>query len=91
MALTPCVDCAKEISSTAKECPHCGFDYESIRNKWPKDVEKMICPICKRVIPKGLKICPFCKNHIITDSNTGMGCFVLTILFIIAAIAMHHS
>jgi DNA-directed RNA polymerase subunit RPC12/RpoP len=31
MALTKCKECGKEVSTTAKKCPHCGYDFESRR------------------------------------------------------------
>ena len=27
MALAPCPECAREVSSQAKACPHCGFPF----------------------------------------------------------------
>ena len=26
MALIKCFECGKEVSNTAKQCPHCGFE-----------------------------------------------------------------
>ena len=35
MALIKCKECAKEISDTAKQCPHCGFKKKKQSWFWP--------------------------------------------------------
>ena len=35
MALIKCKECKKEISDTAKQCPHCGYKKKKVRLFWP--------------------------------------------------------
>lgn len=49
MALIKCSECKKEISSTAKVCPHCGFKND-----------KMICPECGCEVKQSDSTCPEC-------------------------------
>ena len=49
MALVKCKECGKKISSTAKECPNCGYKNE---NK--------ICPECGVVVDANDSVCPEC-------------------------------
>ncbi len=49
MALIKCKECNKEISSTAKFCPHCGYK---------NDIE--VCPECGKKISSNDSTCPHC-------------------------------
>lgn len=49
MALIKCKECNKEISSTVKTCPHCGFKND-----------KKTCPECGVVVKQTDKSCPEC-------------------------------
>lgn len=49
MALIKCSECKKEISSTAKVCPHCGFKND-----------KMVCPECGCEVKQSDSACPEC-------------------------------
>lgn len=49
MALIKCSKCQKEISSSAKVCPHCGFKNEI-----------KVCPECNQIIDSNEKACPTC-------------------------------
>ena len=49
MALIKCKECKKEISSTAKTCPHCGFK---------NDIKT--CPECGAVVKANETTCPEC-------------------------------
>ena len=49
MALIKCKECNKEISSTVKACPHCGFKND-----------KKTCPECGVVVKQTDKSCPEC-------------------------------
>ena len=35
MALIKCKECKKEISDTAKQCPHCGYKKKKVKLFWP--------------------------------------------------------
>ena len=35
MALSPCPECAWEISSSVVQCPHCGYPFRTSRTVWP--------------------------------------------------------
>ena len=49
MALIKCSECNKEISSSAKVCPHCGYKND---NK--------TCPECGAVVKSSDNACPEC-------------------------------
>ncbi len=49
MALIKCKECNKEISSTVKVCPHCGYKND-----------KKTCPECGVVVKQTDKSCPEC-------------------------------
>ncbi len=49
MALIKCSECHKEISSTAKVCPHCGYKNE-----------QKTCPECGTVVKANDSTCPEC-------------------------------
>ena len=49
MALIKCKECNKEISSTVKVCPHCGFKND-----------KKTCPECGVIVKQTDKSCPEC-------------------------------
>lgn len=36
MAIRSCRECRKDVSDTARACPHCGADVESIGSKFNK-------------------------------------------------------
>lgn len=48
MALIKCEECG-EISSSAKECPHCGYKSDS-----------KVCPDCGKKVSEGMDSCPSC-------------------------------
>lgn len=45
MALIKCAECGKEMSDSAKMCPHCGFKKEN-NDKKENSINKMVCPDC---------------------------------------------
>ena len=49
MALIKCEECGKEISSSAKICPNCGYKND---NK--------TCPECGIVVKQSDSVCPEC-------------------------------
>lgn len=54
MSLIKCVECGKEISDKAKQCPNCGIDFVKEKNKKTnekikKEVKKKI-PLAKKII-----------------------------------------
>ena len=49
MALIKCEECKKEISSTAKVCPHCGYKNELV-----------VCPDCGKKVSENMASCPEC-------------------------------
>ncbi len=40
MALIKCKECNKDVSDTAKICPHCGFDLEQSRKHEQNEIQK---------------------------------------------------
>ncbi|MBR5092264.1 MAG: zinc ribbon domain-containing protein [Bacteroidales bacterium] len=53
-----CPYCRGTVLAVAKKCKHCG--------QWIEQVEMETCPICCEEIPKGMDICPYCKEDINT-------------------------
>lgn len=51
MALIPCRECSKEISSEAPACPHCGA---------PKAIVDPRCWQCQRLVAPTAQVCPTC-------------------------------
>lgn len=49
MALIKCNECGKEVSSTAKKCPHCGFEMNS-----------NVCPECGKKVKENDTTCSNC-------------------------------
>lgn len=47
MALIKCPECGGEVSSSAKQCIHCGFSFK-------------ICPDCNAVVECNTEVCPEC-------------------------------
>lgn len=78
MAMINCPECGKEISDKAMTCPNCGAPVEQrktpeIEVQSSKDLSEryrkmgakkktQICKHCKSEIPKGAKVCPYCKK-----------------------------
>lgn len=54
MALTTCKECGKEISDTAKTCPHCGAQI----------VKDIYCSNCGAKVPENTHFCPSCGYRI---------------------------
>ena len=61
MALIKCPECSKEISSSAKICPHCGIK-----------VEKITCPECGKKLKGDEKNCPDCGYPIAKQSTNNL-------------------
>lgn len=61
MALIKCPECSKEISSSAKTCPHCGIK-----------VEKITCPECGKKLKGDEKNCPDCGYPIAKQSTNNL-------------------
>jgi len=59
MALIKCPDCAKEISSMAESCPHCGYP---INKNFQKE---LICPCFDYDLNVGERIVSFAKDAFI--------------------------
>ncbi len=57
-----CINCGKEVPSTAKFCPHCGA-----MNILPPKPTK--CPSCGLEIPAGAKFCSVCGTAINSDTS----------------------
>lgn len=47
MALVKCPECGNEVSSTARQCVHCGFSF-------------VVCPDCGEILSDGVTVCPNC-------------------------------
>ena len=58
MAIINCVECGKEISDTAKKCPHCGYNYNSFSKTFRKNAKTIIL-ITVALILIVISICVF--------------------------------
>ncbi len=61
MALIKCPECEKEISSSAKTCPHCGIK-----------LEKISCPECGKKLKGDETNCPDCGYPITKKTNSSI-------------------
>lgn len=61
MALIKCPECEKEISSSAKTCPHCGIK-----------LEKVSCPECGKKLKGDETNCPDCGYPITKKTNSSI-------------------
>lgn len=61
MALIKCKECGKEISSSAKTCPHCGIK-----------VENLNCPECGKKLKGDETNCPDCGYPIAKKNNSNI-------------------
>ena len=61
MALIKCKECGKEVSSSAKTCPHCGIK-----------LEISSCPECGKKLKGDETICPDCGYPITKKTNSNI-------------------
>lgn len=54
MALINCPECKREISDTARNCPHCGYSFEKMK----------FCKFCGVKIPEDSIICTKCGRQV---------------------------
>lgn len=63
MALINCPECKREISDTARNCPHCGYSFEKMK----------FCKFCGEKIPEDSIICVKCGRQVEnTTPNKGI-------------------
>lgn len=62
MALVPCPECQKEVSTQALACPQCAFPFPGKHglSEDPKDQKLSTCPDCGFLISKQARLCPHC-------------------------------
>ena len=62
MALIPCPECQKEVSTEALSCPQCAMPRPGRKEQenGHHDAALNTCPECKNVISKKAKMCPNC-------------------------------
>ena len=82
MALIKCNECGKEISDTAKACPHCGYENNLIT-----------CPECKKRIESNMNTCSNCGYEIKKDNKQvknkfNVGVMIWLVICIIACFGM---
>jgi len=67
MALIPCRECQREISSEALACPHCGAP----SHHPALDTEPSVsCAHCHNPLPGGDTYCPNCNSEVTTEPAT---------------------
>lgn len=62
MALVPCPECQKEVSTEAWACPQCAYPFPGKKNT-PENrpaVEWSTCPECEKLISTPAQFCPHC-------------------------------
>ena len=64
MALIPCPECQKEVSSVALACPQCAYPYPGRAESGNGHSDKALrtCPDCKRLISRQVQLCPHCGS-----------------------------
>ena len=62
MALIPCPECQKEVSSVALACPQCAFPYPGRQDQGNGRLPGSLktCPDCQRIISRQVQACPHC-------------------------------
>ena len=62
MALIPCPECSREVSSVALACPQCAFPYPGRKDKGNGHYEGALrtCPDCNRIVSRQVQMCPHC-------------------------------
>ena len=62
MALVPCPECHKEVSTEARACPQCAFPYPG---KHALEEERAsglhTCPQCHGLVSPDARTCPYCR------------------------------
>ena len=69
MALIPCPECQKEVSTQALSCPQCAMPHPGRKEQGNghHDSALTTCPECKSLISKRAKICPHCGAPLAGD------------------------
>jgi len=72
MALVPCPECQKEVSTEALACPQCAFPNpgkNSPSNSKKGTYHQQVCPGCGQSVSKQAHICHFCGISLLGDRN----------------------
>ena len=67
MALVKCKECGKDVSESAKKCPHCGVDLIE-----KKEVNKRKCPDCGNDVDKDDKVCKNCGCPLVEEKSDAL-------------------
>ena len=69
MALVPCPECKKDVSSTAAACPTCGaLVHAPVQGRSAAD-DRNACPICGKTLPTKALICIDCNVNVKTGES----------------------
>ena len=62
MALVPCPECQKEVSTEARACPQCAFPFpgKNVSQEGRPTGRLNTCPQCHRPVSKHVQACPHC-------------------------------
>ena len=71
MALIPCPECQKEVSTEAQACPQCAMPHPGRKEQenGHHDATLNTCPDCKKVISKKARMCPNCGAPVQTGQT----------------------
>lgn len=61
MSIINCPECQKEISDTARSCPHCGYSFEKMK----------FCKFCGEKIPEDSVVCTKCGRQVENTNPNG--------------------
>lgn len=62
MALVPCPECQKEVSTEARACPQCAFPFPGKKGaqEGHSAANSHTCPECHGLLPPHARACPYC-------------------------------
>ena len=71
MALVPCPECQKEVSTEALACPQCAFPFPGKQAaSGVRGISKLsACPDCRNPVSKRAHCCPHCGLFLLGDRN----------------------
>ncbi len=71
MALVPCPECQKEVSTEALACPQCAFPYPGRKTlNFDRSLARLhTCPDCGNPVSKHAHVCPHCGVALIGEQN----------------------
>lgn len=67
MALVPCPECQKEVSTEARVCPQCAYPFpgRKVSQEGRQAIRLNACPECDGPVSRHAQVCPYCGASLI--------------------------